>query len=268
MTPPIPLLAAADEGFHVPGIEAFEWPAVVDISLFGVDLSINRTVLIMLAGTLLISALFTLAFRKPKIVPKGLQNVMEAAIGFIREQVVLPVLGQSGLKFLPYLASLFFFILMMNLFEVIPGVNFPPTSRIGIPLVLALTAYVLFIWVGVRSQGLGGYLKETLFPPGAPWPVYFLLTPVEFISNFIARPASLTIRLMANMIAGHLLLTVLFLGTAYLFSSGGVLAGFGVLTLVASVAAIGFEIMVGALQAFIFVMLTAVYISLSKEAAH
>lgn len=265
MTPPI--LLAAREGFHVPGTEAFYWPAVVDIHLFGVDLSLNRTVLTLFLGTLILSTLFLVAFRKPKLVPRGIQNVMEAGVLFVRDQIVVPAMGKSGLPYLPYLAALFFFIFGMNLFEVIPGVNFPPTSRFGIPLVLAVLSYVLFIHAGVKEQGAGHYFKGQLFPAGVPWPMYVLLTPIEVVSTFVVRPLSLAIRLMANMIAGHLLLTVFFLGTAYLYGRP-LTFGFGIISMFMSAVLVGFEIFVAGLQAFIFTMLTAVYIQTSREAHH
>ena len=267
MTPPTPTLLAAREGFHAPGAEAFYWPSVIDIELFGVDLSINRTILIVFLGTFIVFTLFAIGFAKPKLVPRGLQNLLEAGVDFVREQIIMPVMGRDGLVYLPYFTTLFFFIFMLNAFEVVPGVNFPPTSRFGIPLMLALISFVMFLYVGVKHQGAGHYVKGVLFPPGVPWPLYVILTPVELISTFVVRPFSLAVRLMANMIAGHLLLTVLFLGTAYLLE-GGVTAPLGVLTALVSVVMVGFEIFVAALQAFIFVMLTAVYIAGSKEAAH
>lgn len=267
MTPPTPTLLGAREGFHAPGAEAFYWPPVWELHLFGIDLSINRTILITFLGTAIVLSLFVAAFAKPKLVPRGIQNVMEAGVDFVKDQIILPVMGREGLVYLPYFTTLFFFIFMLNAFEVVPGINFPPTSRFGIPLVLALISFALFMQVGIKSQGFGHYIKGVLFPPGVPLPLYIILTPVELISTFVVRPFSLAVRLMANMVAGHLLLTVLFLGTAYLLE-GGVTIPFGILSALVSVVMVGFEIFVAALQAFIFVMLTAVYIAGSKEAAH
>lgn len=265
MEPPISL--AAREGFESPGAEAFYWQPVWHLELFGVDLSINRTILTVFVGTLILAAAFLIAFRRPSIRPRGLQNVMEFIISFVRDQIVMPAMGPKGVPYLPYLVTLFSFILVMNLFEVVPGVNFPPTSRFGIPLVLALISYVLFVHAGIRSQGAGHYFKDSLFPPGVPAPLYVLLTPIELVSTFVVRPLTLAIRLMANMIAGHLLLTVLFLGTAYLYGSPQTF-GFGIIAMLAGAIMVGFEIFVAGLQAFIFTMLTAVYIAGSLEPAH
>lgn len=262
-----PIFLAAREGFEAPGAEAFYWQPVWHLELLGVDLSINRTILTVFLGTFVVAVLFLLAFRKPSLRPRGLQNVMEFVITFVRDQVIQPAMGSRGLPYLPYLTTLFTFILMMNLFEVIPGVNFPPTSRFGIPLALALLTSILFIHAGIKAQGAGHYLKDTLFPPGIPPALYLLLTPIELVSTFVVRPASLAIRLMANMIAGHLLLTVIFLGTAYLYGSGTTF-GFGIIAMLSGVIMVGFEIFVAGLQAFIFTMLTAVYIAGSLEPAH
>lgn len=265
MTPPI--LLAAREGFHVPGAEAFYQKPLIYLELFGVDVSINRTVLILFLATAITALLFLFGFRKPKLVPSGLQNVMEFVVDFIRNQIVLPVMGRDGLAFLPYLTVLFTFIFFLNIFEVIPGVNFPATSRLAIPLVFAIGTWLLFVAVGIKNQGVGGYFKNSLVPPGVPVPVLFILVPMEFLSIFILRPLTLTIRLTANMIAGHLLLTVIFLGTAYLLGRP-LTFGWGVGAAAAGVAFVGFEIFVASLQAFIFTILTAVYISGSMKAAH
>jgi F-type H+-transporting ATPase subunit a len=265
MTPPT--LFAAREGFHVPGAEAFYQKALIELELFGVDVSINRTVLILFLATAITSLLFLLAFRKPKLVPKGLQNVMEFLVDFIRNQIALPTMGNEGLKFLPYLTVLFVFIFFCNIPGIIPGINFPASSRLAIPLVFAIGTWLLFIGVGIKHQGGFGYFKNSLVPPGVPWPVLIILVPMEFLSIFILRPVTLTIRLTANMIAGHLLLTVIFLGTAYLLERQ-LTFGWGVGAAIAGVAFVGFEIFVASLQAFIFTMLTAVYISGSLKAAH
>jgi F-type H+-transporting ATPase subunit a len=262
-----PILLAAREGFHVPGAESFYGRPIWKLSIFGIDASINRTVVLMFGAVVVTALLFIFGFRKPKLVPKGLQNVMEYGVDFIRQQIVMPAMGPKGLPFLPYLSTLFFFIFFCNVVEVIPGLQFPANSRIALPLALAIMTWLIFIAVGIRSQGLGHYLKGSLVPPGVPGPILIILVPVEFLSTFIIRPLTLTIRLTANMIAGHLLLTVFFLGTAYLVDLPKT-AAFGVASAVISVGFVGFEIFVAGLQAFIFTILTAVYIAGSMEAAH
>jgi F-type H+-transporting ATPase subunit a len=260
-------ILAAREGFHAPDANVFYQKPLIDLEVFGIDVSINRTVLIVILGTTIVAGLFLAGSRKDSIVPRGLQNVVEAMIDFVKNQIVLPVMGSQGLHFLPYLTTLFFFIFAMNIFEVIPGVNFPATSRFGIPIALAFFSWVLYVQQGIKHQGAVRYFKDIAFPPGVPWYMMFLLTPIEIISTLIVRPCTLAVRLVANMIAGHLMLAVFFLGTAYLFGRG-LTFGFGILAFAMSVALVGFEIFVAGLQAFIFTILTAVYLAGSREPAH
>jgi F-type H+-transporting ATPase subunit a len=257
----------AREGFHAPGTEDFEWPPIWEIHLGGFSLEINRTILLMLLAALVVLVLFMVAFRRAQIVPRGLQNVMEVGVDFVRRQIVLEVIGREGLRFLPYLVTLFFFIFFANVLEIIPGINFPVTSRMALPLFLALVSWALFNWVGIRAQGLGPYLRNTLFPPGIPWPLYVLIAPIEFVSTLIVRPVTLSVRLLANMIAGHLILAVFFLGTVYLIERPAT-AVFAVPAFVMAVALVGFELIVALLQAYIFTILTAVYLAGALEPEH
>jgi F-type H+-transporting ATPase subunit a len=259
---------AQREGFHAPGIEIFEWPDLVHLEVAGVDLSINRVVLQVFFVGLLVWALFFFAFRKPKLVPSGLQNVMEAFVEFVRNQIVLEVIGRDGLRFMPYLTTLFAFVLFGNLGGIIPPILFPLNGRMALPAIMAICSLVVFISVGIASQGFGHYFKNTLFPPGIPWPVYILLTPIEFVSTFIVRPVTLAIRLLANMIAGHLILSVFFVATGYMLTSMNISAVFGVGALIFSVALIAFELFVAGLQAYVFTILSAVYIAGALEPEH
>jgi F-type H+-transporting ATPase subunit a len=258
---------AQREGFHAPGIEIFEWPDIVHLEVAGIDLSINRVVLQMFFVGLLVWALFFFAFRRPKLVPSGLQNVMEAFVDFIRNQIVLEVIGRDGLRFMPYLTTLFVFVLFGNLGGIIPPILFPLNGRMALPAIMAICSLLVFISVGIASQGFGHYFRNALFPPGIPWPVYVLLTPIEFISTFVVRPVTLAIRLLANMIAGHLILSV-FLATGYMLTSMNISAVFGVGALIFSVALIAFELFVAGLQAYVFTILSAVYIAGALEPEH
>jgi F-type H+-transporting ATPase subunit a len=258
---------AQREGFHAPGVEIFEWPDIVHIEVAGIDLSINRVVLQMFVVVLLVWGLFYVGFRRPKLVPSGLQNVMESIVDFIHNQIVLEVIGRDGLRFLPYLTTLFVFVFFGNLGGVIPPVFFPLNGRMALPAVMAICSLLLFISVGISTQG-PAYFKNALFPPGIPWPVYVLLTPIEFVSTFIVRPVTLAIRLLANMIAGHLILTVFFVATGYLLTSLNISALFGIGALVFSAALIAFELFVAGLQAYVFTILSAVYIAGALEPEH
>ena len=263
-----PTLPLAREGFHAPSIEEFEWPTIVDIHVFGIDLSINRVVLQMFLVVLLVWGLFFFGFRKPKLVPFGLQNVMESVVDFVRNQIALEVIGRDGLRFVPYLTTLFCFVFLANVGGITPPVFFPLTGRMALPAIMAICSLLLFISVGISQQGFGTYFRNTLFPPGMPWPIYILLTPIELISTFIVRPVTLAIRLLANMIAGHLILSVFFVATGYLLTSMNLGSLFGVGALAFSVALIAFELFVAGLQAYVFTILSAVYIAGAMEPEH
>jgi len=260
-------LPLAREGFHAPTIEEFEWPSIVDLHLGGLDLSINRVVLQMFLVALLVWALFFFAFRKPRLVPSGLQNVMEAMVDFIRNQIALEVIGHEGIRFVPYLTTLFAFVFLGNVGGIIPPVFFPLNGRMALPAVMAVCSLLLFISVGVSQQGFR-YFLNVLFPPGMPKAIYLLLTPIELISTFVVRPITLAIRLLANMIAGHLILSVFFVAAGYMLTSLNVSTIFGVGALVFAVALIAFELFVAGLQAYVFTILSAVYIAGAMEPEH
>ena len=259
---------AQREGFHAPGIEIFEWPDIVHLEVAGVDLSINRVVLQMFFVVLLVWGLFFFAFRRPRLVPSGLQNVMESIVDFVRNQIVLEVIGREGLRFLPYLTTMFVFVFFGSLGGITPPVFFPLNGRMALPAIMAICSLLLFISVGLASQGLGHYIRNSLFPPGIPWPIYILLTPIEFISTFVVRPVTLAIRLLANMIAGHLILSVFFVATGYMLTSLNISSLFGVGALIFSVALVAFELFVAGLQAYVFTILSAVYIAGALEPEH
>ncbi|HLB62292.1 MAG TPA: F0F1 ATP synthase subunit A [Actinomycetota bacterium] len=244
------------------GPEIFQTPCVFGSG----DGCFNRASLLMVLAALVTIVLFIVAFRRPKLVPRGLQNLMESIVEFIRNGIVLEVIGREGLAYLPFLTAMFVFIFVSNVFGILPFVNFPATSRMAIPLFLAVLVWFIFNIAGIRAQGLR-YFKNALFPPSVPWPLYFLVTPIEFVSTFLVRPFSLSVRLLGNMFAGHLILTIFALGTLYL---GQHVAQVGLLTKLVGVFSLpafallvfltGFEILVAVLQAYIFTILTAVYV--------
>jgi F-type H+-transporting ATPase subunit a len=251
-------LSKPPEGFKPPGTEIFDYTKSCLIG--DGSYCVTRVSALMLISAIVIAVLFVAAFRKATIVPRGLQNGMEAIVDFIRNGIVMEVMGREGLPFVPFLTSLFVFVWINNLYGILPFINYPTTARIAIPLFLAMVVWFVFNIVGIRRQGGLHYLKNTLFPSGVPKAIYLLYTPIEFVSVFLVRPFSLSVRLSANMIAGHLMLTIFFLGTWYL--------QFKLMTIpIAAVSfALGtaitaFEVLVGVLQAYIFTILTAVYIA-------
>jgi len=228
---------------------------------------VTYPMIIMYVLSFLIGYFFWRAFRAPKLVPKGAQNVGEMAVDFVRGQIVMPVLGPEGAGYLPFLSTMFFWVLILNVMEITPGVNFPITSIIAIPVLLALLSWIIFNTVGIKNQGFFGYLKGIMFPPGVPKPIVPLLALIEFFSTIIVRPITLAVRLFANMVAGHMILSVLFLGTTVFLSSGLGKVTF-VLPFIFAVVMTGFELFVAAMQAFIITILTAVYIAGAQEAHH
>ena len=227
----------------------------------GTPFEINRVVVLMFVAAIACIAFFW-SGAKGRLVPKGMQNVVEQGYLFVRNQIAVDVIGPvEGLKYAPYLAAVFFFIFFCNLLEIVPGINFPVTSRMAVPAALAGLTWVIFVFVGFKKQGLA-FLKDTLFPPGVPKPVYLLLTPIELASVFVIRPLTLAIRLLANMMAGHVLLTIFFLFTNdFLIDDVGISAPLGILTFAVACALLVFEILVISIQAYIFTMLTAFYIA-------
>ena len=241
----------------------FDWPA---IWFDGTPLAINKTVLIYLFAAAATMVLFGLAGRpRESLVPAGVQHVAESGVNFIEDSVVMQTIGPDGRKFMPFLTSMFFFILFSNITEVIPFIQFPANSRMAIPVTLALAVWVIYNVVGVKSQGLFGYLKNSLFPPGVPKILYVIVTPIELVSTFVVRPFSLAIRLWANMVAGHLLLVTFAILSSTLWGFYYVPAALPFAMLILMTA---FEILVSFLQAFIFTILTAVYIGGSMHPEH
>jgi F-type H+-transporting ATPase subunit a len=248
--------------FHPPSTKDFVFDCYFSVDLFGIEICFNFIIALVVASVLIYVLLFLFAFRNPRTVPGKLQALMEMGLEFVREQIALPMLGPAADRFLPLLVTFFFFIFFMNMFEVAPWVNFSASSRVAFPLVLAVIAWVTYNAVGIAKHGFFGYLKFTCYIPAAPWWIQPLMIPIEFISNILVRPVSLSLRLFANMFAGHILLLVFVLGGEYLiFEAGSIaLGGVGIITLLMGLAIAGLELFVQVIQAYIFVVLSAQYI--------
>ena len=271
----IATLTTPPDGFHAPGTEIFQYAGNDELCLVGSGAyCLQKVSLLMLFSAVIIGLFFFAAFRNAQLVPAGVQRVAEGFVDIVRNGVVLEVMGPDGLPFLPFLTSLFAFIWVNNLFGIIPFIQFPTTARMAIPAFLAVLVWLVFNVVGIVKQGGLTYLKNTLFPPGVPAPIYLLVTPIEFVSTFLVRPLTLAVRLAANMIAGHLILTIFAVGSWYLFShlwtSEGAdwIATFGIFSFALLVFMTAFEVLVQFLQAYIFTMLAAVYISGAMHPEH
>jgi F-type H+-transporting ATPase subunit a len=258
------LLAA----FEPPSTKDFVWSCWGgSVRILGVPFCMTFIFFLLLVTFVAFLVLFYAAFRNPRVVPGKLQALMETGIEFVREQIALPMMGHEGDRFLALLATLFFFILLGNFLEVVPGVNFTHNSRIAFPISMAIVSWVTYNAVGIRRHGFLGYLKLVVLPPGAPAWLRPLLAVIEFFTVIIIRPITLSLRLAANFLAGHFLLAVAFLGTIGLLQSGW-LAILGPVAFVMSVVLVGFEIFVAVLQAFIFSILTASYIGGAMAEEH
>ena len=224
----------------------------------------NKIALIAVAAALIGIVMFLIASRRdPMVAPTGVRNLAEVTIDFIEESVVMQTLGKSGLKWTPFLLSLFIFIFLCNIPGVIPIIQMPATARIAIPLSLSLLVWVIYIGTGIKHQGLG-YFGHLLWPPGVPTALKPLVGLIEFISTILVTPFSLTVRLMANMLAGHILLVTFSLLTTALFraeTSQVFLVPMSILPFGMLIFLTAFEILVAFLQAYIFAILAAVYIN-------
>jgi F-type H+-transporting ATPase subunit a len=240
-----------------------EWP-----DLFGSGpFAVNKVVLLMWLAVALTFAFFFLAARKATngLVPSGVQNVAEAVVDFVRNDVILQAMGPEGLRFQPFLVTVFTFVFVCNIFGIIPGIQMPVTARMALPMFLALVVWVTYNVIGIAKQGPLKYFKNIIVPPGVPLALLPLVGLIEFVSTIFVRPFSLAVRLFANMLAGHLLLVSFAVLASALFEStyvGAVIPG-GLL-----VALTGFELLVAVLQAYIFVILTAVFIGGAMHPEH
>ena len=241
--------------------ELFRWK---DIAFNDSGYGINKTSLLVFISSILILVIFVGGSRTMKLVPGKLQNVLEMTYDFVDRGITRDVIGNDATRYTPFLGSLFLFILFLNFWEIIPGIQFPPTSRFAIPLFLSLMVYVLYWFLGFKHNGIK-YLTGHLFPAGVPKALYLLVTPIELVQILVVRPFSLAVRLLANMMAGHILLTALALLTSYTLSNAPVIA-LGPFLL--NIGVTGFELLVGFLQAYIFTLLTAVYIADSLHPEH
>jgi F-type H+-transporting ATPase subunit a len=208
-----------------------------------------------------------IAGRKAALVPSGTQNIAESAVDFIRNGIIMETMGEDGLGWMPFLLTMFSFIFVCNIWEIMPVIQMPVNARIALPMFMALMVFFLYHFVGIKKQGFGGYVKSSLIPPGVPKAILPLLMFIELITMLITRPLSLCVRLFANMFAGHLLLITFAVITSTLWAVQLTLViwpfSFAML-----VALTGFEILVAFLQAFIFTILTGVYVAQSMHPEH
>lgn len=265
----VPWPGQADCGFPAPSADIFSFEPYGELYIAGQEFAITKPVVLAVIGSILLILFFVSIFRKPKVVPGRMQSVGEYGYTFVRDGIAREVIGHDGDRYVPFLFSVFFFVWMLNVWGIIPFAQFPVSSRIAWPFALAVViVWPLYMFLGIKHQGPVKFFTNMMFPPGLPKPIYVILAPIELVSNVLVRPFTLTVRLFANMFAGHLLLTIFAVATFYLLSPSiiGILGSAA--SFVVSIILTGFEAFIQALQAFIFTLLTAVYISTSLHAEH
>ena len=259
-------------------IPALVFPPIDEIlrwkPFFGGDnwYAFNKIGFIVLAATTATLVLFFVAGKKRALVPTGVQNLAEVSVDFIREGIIAQTMGskKQDVAWTGYLTGLFFFILFCNVTGIIPGLEMPATARMGIPAILAVTSWLLFLVQGFKKSGIG-YFKAAVVPPGVPKALLPLVVVIEIVSTFLVRPFSLAVRLFANMLAGHLLLvTFSVMGHGLLFAKTAKVffIPMTILPLVLFIAITVFEVLVVFLQAYIFTILTAVYLGGAMHPEH
>ncbi|MGH3088059.1 MAG: F0F1 ATP synthase subunit A [Rubrobacteraceae bacterium] len=248
-----------EEITHAWSAGQYKW---VELSLFGIDISITKAVVFLWIGAALTFLLLFIGARLLKDRPGAYQVIVEEIYGFGRNSLG-GLMGEEGKKWFPYTLSLFLFLLILNLTGLVPN-SFPVTSSISFTLTLALLTFALVQIEGVRHNGLGAYVKAFVPPnmPAKPIMVPFMFL-IEWISE-LSKPLTLAMRLYANILAGHLLI---FIFLSFILYAGGTTSVIGTLmpffSVPAALVLYGFEIFVAILQAYIFAILTQIYIEIA-----
>jgi F-type H+-transporting ATPase subunit a len=233
---------------------------IIPLKIAGIDVSITNAVVSIWIASILTFLLLTFAGRSERLVPKGLQNLMESMVTFLRQSLIIETIGEEGMAWFPFIGTIFFFILFCDLLGLIPKM-FTPTSNINVTASLAVVVFICTQGAGIYKHGLLGYFKKFI-PKGVPLWIIPLMVPIEIISQF-AKPFSLAVRLFANMTAGHLVILV-FLSLIIMFKSFVIAP----LPLAFAVIMMAFEVFVCMIQAYIFSILAAMYIAEATHGGH
>jgi F-type H+-transporting ATPase subunit a len=249
-------------GIEFPPIShVVEWP---DLFLSG-PFAVNKVVVFMWISAAIVFGVMYAASRRQQLVPTGVQNVGEATVDFVQEGIILQTIGHEGLKWTPFFLTLFSFILVCNIWGIVPAVQMPVNARIALPAFLAILVWGIYHVTGIASQGPIKYFKSATIPPGVPKAILPLVFFIELLQILIVRPLSMAVRLFANLIAGHLLLVTFAVLCQALWEATyiGAALPFALLVFLS-----GFEVLVAFLQAYIFTILAAVYIGGAMHPEH
>ncbi|MFC0582585.1 F0F1 ATP synthase subunit A [Micrococcoides hystricis] len=265
---PLVLAAAPEGGYTPPTISDMHLPEIAPwMAEYGTGF--GKQMLMIILSVILISWFFSAAIKNPKLVPGKFQYLAESGYSFIRNSVAKEVIGEREfMKWVPLLFAVFFFVLLNNIFGAIPFLQMPSFSHAGAAYAIAGIMYFIWIGVGLQRHGIR-YFKLAVVPSGVPGWILPLLVPIEIISNFMVRPLTHSLRLMATMLAGHMIVALAGTGAEHLimFQENLALKGVGVLIIIASVAMYFLELLIMVLQAFVFTLLTAIYIQGAIAAA-
>ena len=246
------------DDFATPGPNDFDLPGIAGSA-------ITKPMVLVVLSAVIAFALFYAMSRKSAVVPGRLQFAGEYVYDFVRNSIARDTIGSHDyMKFVPYLFTMFLFVLINNFFGVIPLIQFPTMSHIGYTTALALITWLLYNGVGIAKHGFFGYLKHQTVPGGISGPILLALVPLEFFSNIIVRPFTLALRLFATMFAGHLLVILFALGGEHLllhYSPHAVGIPAGTISFVLAIGVSFLDMLVMFLQAYVFTLLTAMYIS-------
>jgi len=250
-------LAADNGGVVAPSPADFWQPLVGDG-----DYALTRPAVALIFSVVGLIWFFVAVSRKLALVPGKTQFVAEGAYSFVRNGMARDIIGSRDfLKFVPLLLTMFTMILVNNLFGVVPFIQFPTFSRLGFPIALTIIVYVVYQVTAFRHKGFIGYFKS-LVPPGLPGWLIPLMWVLEFFTYFVNRPVTLALRLFGNMFAGHLLLLTFTVGAEYLLLHSTVPnKAAGVLSFLFTIVMSFFEILIEFLQAYVFTLLSALYIA-------
>ncbi|HEX2903715.1 MAG TPA: F0F1 ATP synthase subunit A [Jatrophihabitans sp.] len=259
---------AANPGFVAPGPSDFVFK-----DLFGGhQVLLTKISLLFVLAAVLAFVFLRVTSRRAAVVPSRGQYLGEQAYTFVRNGIAQDSIGgRDYRRFVPLLVSLFFFILINNLFSLVPVLQFAPFSRVGFAYALAGLVWVIYNAAGIARHGVGGYFKLQAVPSGVPAIMLVLLVPLEFLSNILVRPVTLSLRLFANMFAGHLLLLLFASGGEYmlLHATGNiVLKPAGILAFALGIGVGLLEFIVAILQAYVFTLLTAQYLGGALADSH
>jgi F-type H+-transporting ATPase subunit a len=233
------------------------------ISVFGYDVSFTNSAFYMLVSLAAILLLMLYGTRLKSLVPGRLQSAAEMAYEFMAD-TVKSTIGQEGMRFFPLVFSLFIFVLACNLLGLVPG-TLTVTSHVVVTFMFAMLVIGTVVVYGVYRHGL--HFFGLFVPSGVPWPLLFLIVPIEIIS-FIARPISLAMRLFANMLAGHIALKIFAGFIVLMTTAGGAVLVLSPLPMIMIVALYALELLVACLQAFVFSILTCIYLNDALHPGH